>query len=107
MATTRFTLGAVMSTVSETAATITNVMTTVNTTVSMANAFVSKAAAEQQTRYILEADDAKHRIVSEISMERMAREDAVIAYCGNDANKQKRYNDHFNSLMALVNTTKP
>ena len=107
MATTRFTLGAVMSTVSETAANVTNVMTTVNTTVSMANAFVSKAAAEQADRYVLEADDAKHRIVSEIAMERMAREDAVIAYCGDDANKQKRYNDHFDALMALVAKPKP
>ena len=106
MATPRFTLGAVLSTVSETAATVTNVMTTVNT-LSMANAFVTKAAAEQADRYILEADDAKHRIVSEIAMERMAREDAVIAYCGNDAAKQKRYNDHFNSLMALVVKAKP
>ena len=107
MATSRFTLGAVLSTVSETAATVTNVMTTVNTTVSMANAYVTKAAAEQADRYVLDADDAKHRIVSEIAMERMAREDAVIAYCGGDAAKQKRYNDHFDSLMSLVTKAKP
>ena len=107
MATTRFTLGAVLNTVSESAAMLTNTVVTLNTAVGMANAFVSKAAAEQADRYVLEADDAKHRIVSEIAMERMAREDAVIAYCGNDAIKQKRYNDHFDSLMALVAKAKP
>ena len=107
MATTRFTLGAVLNTVSETAATVTNVMTTVNTTVSMANAFVSKAAKNQQTRYAMEELNTTHQIASELAMEMTSREDAVIAYCNGDAAKQKRYNDHLDSLLALVNTTKP
>ena len=107
MATTRFTLGAVMSTVSETAATVTNVMTTVNTTVSMANAFVSKAAKNQQTRYAMEEHNTTHQIASELAMEITAREDAVLAYCGNDANKLARYNAHHDALMALVAKAKP
>ena len=107
MATTRFTLGAVLNTVSESAAMVTNTVVTVNTAVGMANAFVTKAAKNQQTRYAMEEYNTTHQIASELAMEITAMEDAVIAYCGGDAAKQKRYNDHFDSLMALVNTTKP
>ena len=107
MATTRFTLGAVLNTVSESAAMLTNTVVTLNTAVGMANAFVTKAAANQQTRYIREAANTKHQIASELAMEMTSREDAVIAYCNGDQAKQKRYNDHLDSLLALVNTTKP
>ena len=107
MATTRFTLGAVLSTVSETAATVTNAMVTVNTTVSMANAFVTKAAASQKIRYAMEAYGNEQAIADEIAMEIVAREDAVLAYCAGDANKLARYNKHHDALMVLVNTTKP
>ena len=107
MATTRFTLGAVLSTVSESAAMLTNAVVTVNTAVGMANSFVTKAAQNQQTRYVMEAANSKHQIASELAMEMTAREDAVIAYCNGDAAKQQRYNQHLDSLLALVNTTKP
>ena len=107
MATTRFTLGAVLSTVSETAATVTNVMTTVNTTVSMANAFVTKASASQKIRYAMEAYGNEQAIADEIAMEIIAREDAVLAYCAGDANKLARYNKHHDALMALVSSAKP
>ena len=102
MATTRFTLGAVLNTVSESATMLTNTVVTLNTAVSMANAFVTKAAKNQQTRYIMEEHNTTHQIASELAMEITAREDAVLAYCGNDANKLARYNAHHDDLMALV-----
>ena len=107
MATTRFTLGAVMSAVSESAATITNTMSTVNTAVGMANAFVTKAAANQATRYTMEAHNTTHQIASELAMEITAREDAVLAYCNQDAAKLARYNKHHDALLALVNKSNP
>ena len=107
MATTRFTLGAVLNTVSESAAMLTNTVVTANTAIGMANAFVTKAAANQQTRYIMEAANTKHQIASELAMEMTSREDAVIAYCNGDAAKQQRYNAHHDALMALVAKAKP
>lgn len=107
MATTRFTLGAVLSTVSESAAMLTNTVVTLNTAVGMANAFVSKAAANQQIRYTMEAHNTTHQIASELAMEITAREDAVIAYCNGDAGKQARYNKHHTDLMALVTKNNP
>ena len=107
MATTRFTLGAVLNTVAESAATLTNTVVTVNTAVSMANAFVTKAAQNQQTRYTMEAHNTVHQIASELAMEITAREDAVLAYCGNDAAKLARYNKHHDDLLKLVTKAKP
>ena len=107
MATTRFTLGAVLNTVSESAAMLTNTVVTVNTAVSMANAFVTKAAQNQQTRYTMEAHNTVHQIASELAMEITAREDAVLAYCGNDAAKLARYNKHHDDLLKLVTKAKP
>ena len=107
MATTRFTLGAVLNTVSESAAMLTNTVVTANTAIGMANAFVTKAAKNQQVRYAMEAHNTVHQIASELAMEMTSREDAVIAYCNGDQAKQQRYNDHLDSLLALVNTTKP
>ena len=107
MATTRFTLGAVLNTVSESAAMLTNTVVTVNTAVSMANAFVTKAAQNQQTRYVMEAANTKHQIASELAMEMTAREDAVIAYCNGDPAKQQRYNDHLDDLLKLVTKANP
>lgn len=107
MATTRFTLGAVLSTVSESAAMLTNTVVTVNTAVGMANAFVTKAAQNQQTRYIMEAANTTHQIASELAMEMTSREDAVIAYCNGDADKEKRYNKHHDDLLKLVTKAKP
>ena len=107
MATTRFTLGAVLNTVSKSAEMVTNTVVTVNTAVGMANAFVEKAAKNQRTRYIMEEHNTTHQIASEIAMEITAREDAVLAYCNGDANKLARYNAHHDALMALVANTKP
>ena len=107
MATTRFTLGAVLNTVSESAAMLTNTVVTANTTISMANAFVSKAAASQKIRYAMEAYGNEQAIADEIAMEIVAREDAVLAYCNGDANKLARYNKHHDALMALVTKAKP
>ena len=107
MATTRFTLGAVLNTVSESAAMLTNTVVTVNTAVSMANAFVTKAAQNQATRYTMEAHNTVHQIASELAMEITAREDAVLAYCNGDAAKLARYNKHHDDLLKLVTKTKP
>ena len=107
MATTRFTLGALLNTVSESAAMLTNTAVTANTAISMANAFVTKAAKNQQIRYAMEEHNTTHQIASELAMEITAREDAVLAYCGNDANKLARYNNHHDALMALVTKTNP
>lgn len=107
MATTRFTLGAVLNTVSESAAMLTNTVVTLNTAVGMANAFVTKAAANQQTRYVMEAHNTVHQIASELAMEITAREDAVLAYCANDATKLARYNAHHDDLLKLVTKAKP
>lgn len=107
MATTRFTLGAVLNTVSESAAMVTSTVVTVNAAVGMANAFVEKAAKNQRTRYAMEELNTTHQIASELAMEITAREDAVLAYCGGDANKLARYNKHHDDLMALVTKAKP
>ena len=107
MATTRFTLGAVLNTVSESAAMLTNTVVTANTAVGMANAFVTKAAKNQQTRYIMEEHNTTHQIASELAMEMTSREDAVIAYCNGDPAKQQRYNDHLDDLLKLVTKTNP
>ena len=107
MATTRFTLGAVLNTVSESAAMLTNTVVTLNTAVGMANSFVSRAADNQKMRYQMEAVGNKQAIATEIAMEMTAREDAVIAYCNGDAAKQQRFNDHLDNLLALVSSAKP
>ena len=107
MATARFTLGAVLNTVSESAAMVTNTVVTLNTAVGMANSFVTKAAANQQLRYTMEAHNTVHQIASELAMEITAREDAVLAYCNGDAAKLARYNKHHDALLKLVTKTKP
>lgn len=103
---TRFTVGAVLSAVSETAATITNTMSAINTTVGMANRFVSNAADAQQVRYAMDAKNVTHRIANEIAQDMIAREDAVIAYCNGDQAKLDRHNAFVTDLLKAAEPAK-
>lgn len=100
---TRFTIGAVLNTISETAATLTNTMATINTSVSMANRFVTNASDAQKMRYAMDAKNVSHRIANEIAQDMIAREDAVIAYCNGDQAKLDRHNAFVNELLDAAN----
>lgn len=96
---TRFTIGAVLNTISETAATVTSTMATINTTVSMANRFVTNAAEAQKERYAMDSKNVAHRIANEIAQDMISREDAVIAYCNGDQAKLDRHNSFVAELL--------
>lgn len=100
MATSRMTLGAILSAASETAATVTTTMNTINATVNMANTFVNKAADNQRIRYAMEAVGTKHAIATEIAMEMQQRNDAINDYLNGDAERTKEFNDNLQMLLA-------
>ena len=107
MATTRFTLGAALSAVSESAATITNTMTAVNTTLGMANTFVNRAADNQRIRYAMESIDQTKQIADELALEMVKRDDVVRKYVGTDQTMQDSFNNYHAQLMAAAAATKP
>lgn len=98
MATARFTLGSVMSAVSETATTVTSTMNAINTTVGMANAFVNKAAADQKLRYTASAVGSKQRILNEVALEMVHNDDAVRAYTEGSQDKLDEFNKYLAQL---------
>ena len=98
MATARFTIGSILSAATETANTITSTMGAINTTVSMANAFVSKAAADQQLRYKASSVGSKQRILNEVALEMVANDDIVRAYTNGDQAKQDEFNKYLAQL---------
>ena len=107
MATTRFTLGAALSAVSESAATITNTMTAINTTLGMANTFVNRAADNQRIRYAMESIDQTKQIADELALEMVKRDDVVRKYVGTDQVMQDSFNNYHAQLMAAAAATKP
>ena len=107
MATTRFTLGAALSAVSESAATITNTMTAVNTALGMANTFVNRAADNQRIRYAMETIDQTKQIADELALEMVKRDDIVRKYVGTDQTMQDSFNNYHAQLMAAAAASKP
>ena len=107
MATTRFTIGAALSAVSESAATITNTMTAVNTALGMANTFVNRAAENQRIRYAMESIDQTKQIADELALEMVKRDDVVRKYVGTDQAMQDSFNEYHAQLMAAAAATKP
>lgn len=103
---TRFTVGAVLTMVSESAATITNTAATINTAVGMANRFVTNAADAQRVRYAMDAENVMHRIANELAQDMIAREDAVTAYCNGDQSKLDRHNEFVEKLLAAAKPSK-
>lgn len=99
MATTRFTIGAALSAISESAATITNTMTAINTTLGMANTFVNRAADNQRIRYAMESIDQTKQIADELALEMVKRDDVVRKYVGDDAELQEAFNKYHDQLM--------
>lgn len=99
MATTRFTIGAALSAVSESAATITNTMTAINTTLGMANTFVNRAADNQRIRYAMESIDQTKQIADELALEMVKRDDTVRKYVGDDSELQSAFNKYHDQLM--------
>ncbi len=99
MATTRFTIGAALSAVSESAATITNTMTAVNTALGMANTFVNRAADNQRIRYAMESIDQTKQIADELALEMVKRDDTVRKYVGDDSELQSAFNKYHDQLM--------
>ena len=102
MATTRFTIGAALSAISESAATITNTMTAVNTTLGMANTFVNRAADNQRIRYAMESIDQTKQIADELALEMVKRDDVVRKYVGDNAELQQSFNKYHDQLMAAA-----
>ena len=102
MATTRFTIGAALSAISESAATITNTMTAINTTLGMANTFVNRAADNQRIRYAMESIDQTKQIADELALEMVKRDDVVRKYVGDDAELQQAFNTYHDQLMAAA-----
>lgn len=99
MATTRFTLGAALTAVAESAATITNTMTAINTTLGMANTFVERAADNQRIRYAMEAIGQTKQIADEIALEMVKRDDVARKYLNGDQELLDTYNDYHEQLM--------
>ena len=102
MATTRFTIGAALSAISESAATITNTMTAVNTALGMANTFVNRAADNQRIRYAMESIDQTKQIADELALEMVKRDDVVRKYVGDDQTMQDSFNEYHKQLMAAA-----
>lgn len=107
MATTRFTIGAALSAVSESAATITNTMTAVNTALGMANTFVDRAAENQRIRYAMESIDQTKQIADELALEMVKRDDVVRKYLNGDQDLLDTFNEYHKDLMAAAAAIKP
>jgi hypothetical protein len=107
VATTRFTIGAALSAVSESAATITNTMTAVNTALGMANTFVNRAADNQRIRYAMESIDQTKQIADELALEMVKRDDVARKYLNGDQELLETFNDYHAQLMAAAQAIKP
>lgn len=89
-------VASVLTTVAKTANTVGSVMDTVSDTIGMANAFVSKASAEQQDRYKIERVEFRANLISE-AKSRKADADKEIAVKRND----KEWAEFFDNASAL------
>lgn len=81
MSNARNAVGAVLGTVSETAATVTNVVQTLSAAVSMGNSFVASAAADQKDRQKLHRAVFREDLLREHRMQRAVSDLAVVEFC--------------------------
>lgn len=98
----RATVGAVLSTVGETANTVTNVVKTISDAVTMGNVFVASAAQDQKDRGKLHRSKFREDLLREHRMERALSDMAVVEFCAQGTTQadlyksaQERFPDNF------------
>lgn len=91
MTTARMTVGTVLGTITETAATLTNAVKTASDAVSMANRFVESAATDQRDRQVTHRKTFRDNLLRDARMEVAKSNAAVLAFCSESAEQAKLY----------------
>ena len=101
MATARLTLGTVLGTVVSAAETVTGALNAVSKTVGMANAYVEKAAREQQGRYLNDAALFSTQLANEGTMAEAEMNMEVIKFCAKSALHAKMFEQSYDKYAKL------
>lgn len=102
MATTRMTLGSVLSTVQTTANTVTNVLGAANSSVGMLNRFITDASEKQNVRSKLDMAIFKEQLTRDKAQEESESELRVIDYCKQSSNHADSYQKSYDRLAAIL-----
>ena len=101
MATARLTIGTVLGTVVSAAETVTSTLNAVSKTVGMANAYVEKAAREQQGRYLNDAAQFAVQLTNEGTMAEAEMNLEVIKFCAKSAQHAKLFEGSYEKYAKL------
>lgn len=103
MATARLTIGSLLGTVTTAAETVTSTLNVVSLSVGMANAYVAKAAHEQQHRHRNDAELFTSRLVIEGAQAETEMNLEVIKYCKKSDEHQKLFAKAYEKYAKLHN----
>lgn len=101
MATARLAIGNVLGVVSDASTAVSSVFSTINGGASMLNDYVARQRIKQQDTTKIELHQFRKHLIQDATIENLKREETVRAYVGNDAEKQKSYNEYLEELNNL------
>jgi len=107
MSSTRITIGALFSTISETANTVTNLVGTVNKGVGMASSYVDVLVKEQELDNIARVATYQEKLIERLSMEEAERQLDIIKFTEKSNNHKELYikaQDRYTALFAPKNS---
>lgn len=103
MSTARLTLGAVFSTINETASMITNTVGTANAVISMGANYVGVLAKEQDMDNVIRIATYQEKLIERASMEEAERQLSILKFTDKSQKHQELYStaqDRFTKLFA-------
>lgn len=103
MSSARITIGAIFSTINETASALTNTVGTVNAGITMAANYVGVLAKEQDMDNMVRVATYQEKLIERASMEEAERQLAILKFTDKSAKHQELYSkaqDRFTSLFA-------
>lgn len=106
MATARLTVGSILDTVTTAATVATGALNSVSGVVSMANAFVTKAQAEQASQYLIDAEKYEERMIEEAAFEQSEVDLKIAAYRNKSAQHQHGYDQAYARYSAILRKPK-
>lgn len=102
MTTAKFTIGAILSAVTNTADTLGNTLGTVNTAVNMANAYVSTAAAKQKIDNEVDIATYTDKLEENVAMEETERRIKIMEFTDKSPKHEALYQSALERVRAIT-----
>lgn len=106
MATARLTVGSILDTVTTAATVATGALNSVSGVVAMANAYVTKAQAEQAAQYALDAERSEERMIEEAALEQSEVDLKIAAYRNKSDQHKHGYDQAYARYSAILRKPK-